>query len=121
MLSGSAVVGAERLALVLEALKRTYDFVIVAAPSLAAARGGRRLAGLDPLVVCLNPDDAPPTAAVETFDALADRKFGRVVMLCLASGPPKEETPESEDHLAAPSIDAEEPFSPMPERLAGAA
>lgn len=121
VLSGSAVVGAERLALVLEALKRTYDVVIVAAPSLAAARGGRRLAGLDPLVVCLNADDAPPTAAVETFDALADRKFGRVVMLCLASDPPKDETPVNEDHLAAPSIDAEGPLPLPPERLAGAA
>lgn len=127
VLSGSAVVGAERLALVLEALKRTYDFVVVAAPSLAAARGGRRLAGLGPLVVSLNADDAPPTAAVETFDALAAKKFGRVVMLCLASGRPTEETPEAEDHLAVaslatPSLDAEErDLPPTPERLAGAA
>lgn len=142
VLSGSAVVGAERLALVLEALKRTYDFVVVAAPSLSAARGGRRLAGLDPLVVCLNADDAPPTAAVETFDALADKKFGRVVMMCLAAGPQQQETPDGEERLTVPSIDAERPEPPTvaphsrpnvtsqalpeapplpPERLAGAA
>ncbi|UDQ88906.1 hypothetical protein LJE71_22250 [Xanthobacter autotrophicus] len=122
VLSGSAVVGAERLALVLEALKRTYDYVVVAAPSLSAARGGRRIAGLDPLVVCLNADDAPPTAAVETFDALADKKFGRVVMLCLASGRAEEEAPESEDHLAVPSLEPQKiDPPPLPERLAGAA
>ncbi len=122
VLSGAAIVGAERLALVLEALKRTYDFVVVAAPSLSAARGGRRLAGLDPLVVCLNADDAAPTAAVEIFDALADKKFGRVVMLCLASGRTEEEAPKDEDHLATPSLDARETVqSAMLERLAGAA
>lgn len=81
---GSFVVGAERLALVLGALKRTYDYVVVAAPSLSGADGGDRLAVLDPLVVCLTADTAPSTAAVESFDALAQQRFARVVMLCLA-------------------------------------
>lgn len=138
VLSGSAVVSAERLALVLEALKRTYDYVVVAAPSLSAARGGRRLAGLDPLVVCLNADDAPPTAAVETFDALADKKFGRVVMLCLSTARPDKETADCEVRLTVPTIEAERHEPPQdaqssspqvlprasalpPERLAGAA
>ncbi|MEP9353452.1 hypothetical protein ABLE93_07635 [Xanthobacter sp. KR7-65] len=118
-LSGPAVVGAERLALVLEALKRTYDFVVVAAPSLAGARSGHSLAGLDPLVVCLNPDDAPPTAAVESFDALADKRFARVVMVCLATGIRTEaDAPEHPAALPPPSLEAE---PAEPERLAGAA
>lgn len=118
-LSGPAVVGAERLALVLEALKRTYDFVVVAAPSLSGARGGRRLAELDPLVVCLNADDAPSTAAVESFDALAARRFARVVMLCLATEQPEADVPVVEPPRPLPSLKAAR--APEPQRLAGAA
>lgn len=108
---GSAMVAAERLALVLESLRLTYDYVVVASPNLGAARGGQRLAALDPLVVCITADTAPSTAAVESFDALAERHFSRVVMLCLASG--------RDDEVAAPqspvpTLDAAE--APPPPR-----
>lgn len=126
---GSSVVAAERLALVLESLRRTYDYVVVAAPNLGAARGGPRLASLDPLVVCLHSDAAPSTAAVESFDALAAKRFARVVMLCVADGRAAEE--EGDGGLAAsptPSLDADgyddDDWShpdTAPVRLAGAA
>ncbi|MFG1349496.1 hypothetical protein [Xanthobacter autotrophicus] len=103
--AGSFVVGAERLALVLGALKRTYDYVVVAAPSLSGADGGARLAALDPLVVCLTADTAPSTAAVESFDALAQQRFARVVMLCLAV--PQDGGDETEgDASPLPTLDA---------------
>lgn len=103
--AGSFVVGADRLALVLGALKRTYDYVVVAAPSLSGADGGDRLAALDPLVVCLTADTAPSTAAVESFDALAQQRFARVVMLCLAA--PQDEGHQTEgDAPPLPTLDA---------------
>ncbi|MDI4662728.1 hypothetical protein K9U40_00015 [Xanthobacter autotrophicus] len=101
---GPAVIGAERLALVLESLKRTYDYVVVAAPSLSGANGGERLSALDPLVVCLSADTAPSTAAVESFDALAEQRFARVVMLCLALPPAENEGAEDEGR-PLPTID----------------
>ncbi|MFG1290452.1 hypothetical protein [Xanthobacter versatilis] len=102
---GSFVVGAERLALVLGALTRTYDYVIVAAPSLSGADGGDRLAALDPLVVCLTADTAPSTAAVESFDALAQQRFARVVMLCLAE-PRDADDEDKGDAQPLPTIEA---------------
>ncbi|MFS8038295.1 hypothetical protein ACI7BZ_15300 [Xanthobacter sp. AM11] len=124
--SGSSVVGAERLALVLEALRRTYDYVVVAAPNLGAARGAQRLAGLDPLVVCLHADTAPSTAAVESFDALAAQRFARVVMLCVATGAAQEAADAAEDgalfpppSLAGDAQGARPPHAPA--WLAGAA
>lgn len=125
---GPAVIGAERLALVLEALRRTYDHVVVAAPDLASARSGHRLAALDPLVVFLNPDAAPATSVVESFDALAAKRFARVVMLSMATGP-KEALADADDKQV-PSLDAEvadaatipaPPPAALPPRLAGAA
>lgn len=118
---GSSVVAAERLALVLEALRRTYDYVVVAAPNLSAARGGRRLAALDPLVVCLHADSAPSTAAVESFDALAAKRFARVVMLCMATGDAAQdgETPDGSLEptplpTPVPTLKAEDAGSPAP-------
>ena len=102
---GSFVVGAERLALVLGALKRTYDYVVVAAPSLSGAEGGERLSALDPLVVCVTADTAPSTAAVESFDALAHQRFARVVMLCLAD-PQGEDSVMEGDAPPLPTLDA---------------
>lgn len=83
---GPSVVGADRLALILGALRQTYDYVVVAAPSLAGSRGAQRLVALDPLLVHIHGDGMPATAAVESFDALVARRFPRVVMLCLATG-----------------------------------
>lgn len=122
VISGPAMVSADRLPLVLEALKRTYEVVVVAAPSLSGAPAEVRLADLDPLVVCLNRDDAPPTSAVETFDALAERRFARVVMLCLATGGDGAETPEAgEVPQPIPSFEAADQSVIAPIRLAGAA
>ncbi|MFG1300387.1 hypothetical protein V5F49_11390 [Xanthobacter sp. V3C-3] len=102
--SGPSVVGAERLALVLESLRRTYDHVVVAAPSLCAGRNGQRIAALDPVVVCLGADSAPATVAVESFDALAEQRFAHVVMVSLATGaaPDREEA----DPVLPPSLEA---------------
>lgn len=104
---GPGMVGAERLVLVLGALRQTYDHVVVAAPSLAGSRGAERLSQLDPLLVCLHGEDLPATAAVEAFDAIAARSFKRVVMLCLSAhafDPP--EAAGDPDALAPPSLDA---------------
>ncbi len=52
------VIGADRLGLILTALRDTYDFVIVAAPVLGAAQGAFKLARLSPYVVCIEePSD----------------------------------------------------------------
>lgn len=101
-LTAAAIMGADRLLLVLEALRRTYDYVVVAAPDLSAAEGAGRLAEFGPLVVFLAPDTAPETSSVESFDALAGRNFRRVLMLRLAqAGTPQD------DVLPAPTLDAE--------------
>lgn len=122
---GPSVIGAERLALVLEALRRTYDYVVVAAPDLATARGGHRLAALEPLVVFLSADNAPPTSAVETFDALAAKRFSCVAMVSIATGQKDDEAATSGDK-PVPSLDATEAATipagvPQPAHLAGAA
>mgnify|MGYP001206674783 CR=1 FL=1 len=83
---GPDMLAAERLPVVLEALRRTYDHVIVAAPSLVGVTGVEEIAALAPLVVCAQSDAAPATAAVESFDALAAAGFAGVVMLRLADG-----------------------------------
>lgn len=101
---GPSVVAAERLSLVLESLKRTYDHVVVAAPSLAAAPGCERIAALDPLVVCLNPEPVPSTAAVESYDALAARHFRRVAMLFLAPEPAAR-TPQEPPEVSAIEVE----------------
>lgn len=98
--SGPSVVGAERLALVLESLRRTYDHVVVAAPSLSAGRNAGHIAALGPLVVSIGSDAAPETVAVESFDALAEQHFTQVVMVSLATG------------MAAPAVDAEPVLPP---------
>lgn len=98
--AGSGMLGAERLPVVLEALRRTYDHVIVAAPSLAGITGAQGLAALAPLVVCVQTDAAPATAAVESFDALVAAGFAGVVMLRLADGSVADEAE------GVPSIDS---------------
>lgn len=106
---GPGMVGAERLVLVLGALRQTYDHVVVAAPSLAGSRGADRLAQLDPLLVCIHGEDLPATAAVEGFDAIAARSFKQVAMLCLsARGFDPPEAVADPDTLAPPSIDAQD-------------
>ncbi|WP_454917569.1 hypothetical protein [Xanthobacter sediminis] len=75
---------ARRLAAVLDTLRQTYDYVVVANPPLVS--DDTALAASDPLVVCLTADTAPPTAAVESFDGLAARRFSRIVMLRFATG-----------------------------------
>ncbi len=82
-LGGPRVVGADRLPLILDALRRTYRRVIVAAPPLAGTAGATRLAGLAPLLIAIHEDMAVPTAAVETYDVLAAEGFTNVAMLPL--------------------------------------
>lgn len=99
----SGLLASERLPAVLDALRRTYDHVIVAAPPLAGVGGLAGLAALDPLVVCAEPDGAPATAAVESCDALVAAGFCGVVMLRLADGTAAPEAPEE----MVPSLDAQ--------------
>lgn len=106
---GPGMVGAERLVLVLGALRQTYDHVVVAAPSLAGSRGAARLCELDPLLVCVHGADLPATAAVESFDTLATRGFRRVAMACLSTRAFDPPGAPPADILAAPSLDAEAP------------
>lgn len=122
---GPGMVGAERLVLVLGALRQTYDFVVVAAPSLAGSRKAARLVELDPLLVCIHADTTPATAAVESFDALVARRFPRVVMLCLSTTPAEGETDgEAVPVRIAPSMEAiaepddilARPYAPKPNR-----
>ncbi|MFG1429465.1 hypothetical protein V5F44_16225 [Xanthobacter sp. V2C-8] len=84
-----------RLSTMLDALRQTYDYVVVANPPLAADEA---LSGCDPLMVCLTADTAPSTAAVESFDALAAMRFPRIVMLRFATGAAADE-PEPEEIL----------------------
>ncbi|MBB6309749.1 hypothetical protein [Xanthobacter tagetidis] len=110
---GPGMVGAERLVLVLGALRQTYDHVVVAAPSLAGSRGAERLAQLDPLLVCIHGEETPATAAVQSYDAIAAHSFKRVAMLCLSArafDPPA--AVDDPDTLAPPSIDAQDQPQP---------
>ncbi len=84
-----------RLSTLLDALRQTYDYVVVANPPLAADEA---LCSCGPLMVCLTADTAPATAAVESFDALAAMRFPRIVMLRFATGDAAEE-PEPEEIL----------------------
>mgnify|MGYP001806230571 CR=1 FL=1 len=86
--TGASVIGAERLGLILTALRQTYDFVIVAAPVLDAATGSARLAHLSPYVVCVDPREEE--ASVEPYAALASQGFGHVLMVRIAQGQPAE-------------------------------
>lgn len=94
------------LAGLLDALRQTYDFVVVANPPLMPTNAA--FAPCDPLVVCLTADSAPPTAAVESFDALAGMRFARIVMVRYATGeavaePPVEELLPPEPAPAEPA------------------
>lgn len=78
------VIGADRLGLILTALRDTYDFVIVAAPVLGAAQGAFKLAQLSPYVVCIEePSDGE--SSVEGYAALAGHGFERVLMVRVAT------------------------------------
>ncbi|WP_127089436.1 hypothetical protein [Aquabacter cavernae] len=77
---GPGVVGADRLGLILTALRETYDFVIVAAPVLGAAPEAVKLARLSPYVVCVEPPCADEPS-VEPYAALAAQGFDRVLMV----------------------------------------
>ncbi|MFG1391290.1 P-loop NTPase family protein [Xanthobacter agilis] len=107
---------AARLGAVLDALRQTYDYVVVANPPLDP--NDATLAESEPLVVCLTADTAPATAAVESFDALAAMRFSRIVMLRFATGevlPPA----EAEDILppqVAPASPARGPETHPPVR-----
>ncbi|WP_238121657.1 MULTISPECIES: hypothetical protein [unclassified Xanthobacter] len=104
---------ASPLAAVLEALRHTYDYVVVANPPLVA--DDTALPSLDPLVVCLHADSAPATAAVESFDALARMRFSRVVMLRHETGEPPADAPLGDDLLVAAPITGPLPMpSPAP-------
>lgn len=100
--SGASVVGAERLGLILTALRETYDFVIVAAPVLGATTGADRLAALSPYVVCV--DARHEEASVEPYAALASQGFAHVLMVRIALDTPVERTLRLVH--AAPSLSA---------------
>ncbi|MEP9347419.1 hypothetical protein [Xanthobacter sp. KR7-225] len=115
---GPGMVGAERLVLVLGALRQTYDHVVVAAPSLAGSRGAERLSQLDPLLVCIHGEALPATAAVERYDAIVARSFRRVAMLCLSTRAFDPPSVSSDPHtLAPPSLDAQDIPLPCPTPL----
>ncbi|GGF59413.1 hypothetical protein GCM10007301_18940 [Azorhizobium oxalatiphilum] len=100
--SGASVVNAERLTLILQALRQTYSRVIVAAPGLAGTPGAERLAALSPLLIALHEDT---TGAVEAYDGLAAKGFARVVMLPLNFADDAREAdtaPETDAALALP-------------------
>ncbi|WP_234052170.1 MULTISPECIES: hypothetical protein [unclassified Xanthobacter] len=97
----------QRLAAVLQALRETYDYVVMANPRLEPDDAA--FAGCDPLVVCLTADTAPRTAAVESFDALAAMRLSRIVMLRFATGETVAEELAQEEILPPEPI-AEEPM-----------
>lgn len=95
---GPGVVGADRLGLILTALRETYDFVIVAAPVLGAAPGAAKLARLTPYVVCIEePSDGE--SSVEGYAALASQGFERVLMVRVAAPLALAEDLESRDKV----------------------
>jgi len=81
---GASVVGADRLTLILRALRQTYDHVVVASPALPGTVGADRIAALGPLLVCIEEGGTTALPGVETYDALAAHGFGEVIMLRLA-------------------------------------
>lgn len=103
---GAGIVHAERLSLILSALSQTYDFVIVAAPAFAGTSGAVRLAKLDPLLVCIEEENAHG-GGIDTFEALSARGFRNVVMLRLSAQALDVPTPECTDRpLPTPSLTA---------------
>ncbi len=104
---GASVVGADRLLLILNALRQTYDFVVVAAPVLGGTVSAARLAQFSPLVVCIEDMDADAAPNVEAYDALAALGFGRVLMLRIDAEPPRATGDESgEAQRLIPSLSA---------------
>lgn len=75
------LVAADRLPLILTALKQTYDHVIVAAPPLGGMVGAERLAGLSPTTILVTQPGGLATDAVHAFDALASLGFGEIAMI----------------------------------------
>ena len=75
------LVTADRLPLILTALKQTYDHVIVAAPPLGGMPGAERLAGLSPTTILVTQPGGMATDAVQAFDALASLGFGEIAMI----------------------------------------
>lgn len=75
------LVTADRLPLILTALKQTYDHVIVAAPPLGGMAGAERLAGLSPTTILVTQPGGMATDAVQAFDALASLGFGEIAMV----------------------------------------
>ncbi|MFG1478192.1 hypothetical protein V5F53_05930 [Xanthobacter sp. V4C-4] len=98
--AGPDASGAGRLGILLDALRQTYDYVVVANPPLAPDHTG--LDPAEPLMVCLTADTAPATAAVESFDALAALRFSRIVMLRFATGATTAEAAEPPPVVAPP-------------------
>ncbi|UOK70254.1 tyrosine-protein kinase family protein [Ancylobacter polymorphus] len=82
------LVTADRLPLILTALKQTYDHVIVAAPPLGGMAGAERLASLSPTTILVTQPGGMATDAVQAFDALASLGFGEIAMVTF--------TPEAE-------------------------
>ncbi|TCT00953.1 hypothetical protein [Aquabacter spiritensis] len=89
---GPSVVAAERLILILNALRQTYDFVVVAAPVLHGTAGAARLAPLDPLVACVEEADEAPVN-VEAYDALAAQGISHVLMLRMHAPADRDDSP----------------------------
>ena len=75
------LVAADRLPLILTALKQTYDHVIVAAPPLGGMVGAERLAGLSPTTILVTQPGGLATDAVQAFDALASLGFADIAMI----------------------------------------
>ncbi len=75
------LVAADRLPLILTALKQTYDHVIVAAPPLGGMIGAERLAGLSPTTILVTQPGGMATDAVHAFDALAGLGFADIAMV----------------------------------------
>ncbi|MFT0859044.1 lipopolysaccharide biosynthesis protein [Ancylobacter sp. G4_0304] len=82
------LVSAERLALILGALERTYDHVVVAAPPLSEEEGAGRLAALQPTLILVTRPGGLATDAVQAFDRLASWGFGDIAMVTFTEAPP---------------------------------
>ncbi|ADH88977.1 lipopolysaccharide biosynthesis protein [Ancylobacter novellus DSM 506] len=78
------LVAADRLPLILTALKQTYDHVVVAAPPLGATEGAGRIAALGPTTILVTQPGGLATDAVQAFDALAAQGFGDIAMVTFA-------------------------------------
>ncbi|MCJ8141621.1 lipopolysaccharide biosynthesis protein [Ancylobacter sp. A5.8] len=82
------LVAADRLALILGALERTYDHVVVAAPPLGEEEGAGRLAALQPTLILVTRPGGLATDAVQAFDRLASWGFGDIAMITFTQTPP---------------------------------